>query len=85
MADTPVTTEFNLGMSIAERDWKREKVTELRKELMTAIGITDRHWFYKYRDGRMAMTVPQMFAVWQTFGRYGIANPWGARVEQTES
>lgn len=85
MTDTPVTTEFNRGMSIAERDWKRKQVTELRKDLMKAIGVIDRHWFYRYRDGKMQMTVPQMFAVWQTFSRHGIADPWGARVEEAES
>lgn len=82
MTDTPVTTEFNRGMSIAEGAWRRKQVTELRKELMAALGIKDRKWFYKYRNGQMQMTVPQMFAVWQTFSKFGIANPWGARAEE---
>ena len=77
ISDTPVATEFNRGLSLIEPNMRNE----VRKELWKALGINNRISYYNYRDGKSAMTVPQMFAVWQTFGRYGIFDPWGGKVQ----
>lgn len=73
MTNTPLTTSFRRGMSQVPPNKRRELLADLK----SALQIKDRHHFYDYRDGKVQMTVPKMFAVWQTFGRYGIIDPWG--------
>ena len=74
---TPITTAFIKGMTEVSAGKKKELTAELKK----ALGITTRIQFAMYRDGKQQMTVPKMFAVWQTFARFGIADPWGGKVQ----
>ena len=75
--NTPLTTAFNKGMAEVASGKKRALTDDLKK----ALGIKARQTLYQYRDGKQQMSVPQMFAVWQTFARYGVADPWGGKVQ----
>jgi len=52
--------------------------TEVREELMAALGINNRNSLAAYASGRQEMKVTQAEAVEGVFNRYGVtSNIWG--------
>lgn len=52
--------------------------SEVRKALMTALGIANRNSLAAYASGRTEMKVTQVAAVEQVFKQYGVTkNIWG--------
>lgn len=65
---------FRTGMAqVLYKDYRA-----IVKELLEALGITNRVSFYSYRDGNTIPRADKAVAVEAVFNRYGITNIWDA-------
>lgn len=70
-----IETRFQKGLAQVPTG----KAHEVRRKLMDAVGVKDRHCYYNYRDGKVRLTIEQWVKIQNVFAEYGITAPWGGK------
>jgi hypothetical protein len=70
-----IETRFQKGLA----EVPTGKVNEVRRRLMDALGVRERHAYYNYRDGKVRLTIEKWCKIQAVFAEYGITAPWGGK------